>query len=706
MSMAGAALLPRLRDELVLSPGPASAEGWPTWTLLDPVRNRFFRLSWTAFEILSRWDAGDPAAVAAGVEAETTLEVSAADVEDLVRFLQSSHLLRPLGQGATAELERAFRASRPPWWRWLLHNYLFFRIPLVRPDRLLGRLLPWLGWAWSPGFLAATWAALAAGLVLAGRQWELFRATLVSTATLSGLVGYAAALAFAKVIHELGHALTARRLGCRVPTMGLAFLVMLPVLYTDTTEAWKLVSRRQRLAVAIAGIAAEAALAAWALLAWSLAPDGTLKGVAFMLATTTLVSTLLINTSPFMRFDGYFLLMDLLDMPNLHARASAMGRWQLREWLFGLGEPVPELLADGRRRLVVAFAFATWIYRLAVFLGIAVLVYHFFIKVVGILLFAVEISWFVVLPIGGELREWWRRRAHLPATRRGRRSLALAGAAVVAALVPWQARVNAPALLEARDHRVLYTPLPGRLVRLDLVQGAAVAAGQVLAVLDAPDQRYHLAQARARAAVLGWELSTVGADSSIREHEQELQQQLEATTAECTGLERQLARLDIRAPAAGIVVDVPPDLAVGQWLPAKERLGAVRAAAGAVVEAYVDEDDVGRIREGAAARFIPGEPGRSAVPARVTAIERSGSAALDLPQLASTDGGGVAARRVGTLVVPDRAVYRVRLDVVAPGFPAPAAQLRGRVVIDGERRSLMGRAFRTVAAVFLREAGM
>ncbi len=698
--------LPRLRDELVLLPGPVSAEGWPTWTLLDPVCNRFYRLSWTAFEILSRWDAGDAEAVAARVDAETTLDIAAADVEDLVQFLHSSNLLRPLGPAATRQLEQRTRAAQPPWWKWLLHNYLFIRIPLIRPDRLLGGLLPWVDWAWSRAFLLATLAALAVGLVLVGRQWALFQATLVSTASLDGLIGYAAALVFAKVIHELGHALTARRLGCRVPTMGLVLLVMIPMLYTDTTEAWKLVSRRQRLSVAIAGIAAEAALAAWAVLAWSLAPDGPVRTISFMLATTTLVSTLLINTSPFMRFDGYFLLMDTLDMPNLHARAAAIGRWQLREWLFGLGEPVPELLPPGRRRTLAAFAFATWIYRLTVFLAIAVLVYHFFIKVVGIVLFAVEVSWFLALPIIGELRQWWQRRAGVSATRRGRRSLLVAGAALVAALLPWQGHVDAPALLEAKDHRVLYTPLPGRLVQLHMVQGQAVAAGTVLAVLDSPDLRYRLAQATAKAAVLGWELSATGFESSFREHAQELRQQLEAATAECTGLQRQLARLDIRAPTDGIVIDVPPDLAIGQWLPAKERLGALRARAGAIIESYVDEDDVDRLAAGASARFIPGEPGRSAVPARVTAIERSGAAVLDLPQLASLDGGGVPARRGGHVVVPDRAVYRVRLDVAAPGFPAPDAQLRGRVVIDGDRRSLIGRALRKVAAVFLREAGM
>src|SRR5690606_28730458 len=105
--------------------------------------------------------------------------------------------------------------------------------------------------------------------------------------------------------------------------------------------------------------------------------------------------TLLINVSPFMRFDGYFILMDWLGFANLHGRSFALARWHLRKVLLGWRDPVPEAFAPRQQLSLILFAWATWLYRLVLFLGIAVLVYQFFIKLVGIFLFLVEIAWFV-----------------------------------------------------------------------------------------------------------------------------------------------------------------------------------------------------------------------------------------------------------------------------------------------------------------------
>ena len=184
---------------------------------------------------------------------------------------------------------------------------------------------------------------------------------------------------------------------------------MWPVLYTDTNDVWRLKNHRQRLAVSSAGVLTELGIALWATFLWVLVPDGLLRSMLFLLSTTTWVSTVLINVSPFMRFDGYFILMDALDMPNLHGRSFALARWKLREWLFALDEPRPEQLSPAREHGLIAFAWATWIYRLVVFLGIAVLVYHFAVKLVGILLFMVEILWFVLMPLRLELKAWAER---------------------------------------------------------------------------------------------------------------------------------------------------------------------------------------------------------------------------------------------------------------------------------------------------------
>src|SRR5690606_2711789 len=106
---------------------------------------------------------------------------------------------------------------------------------------------------------------------------------------------------------------------------------------------------------------------------------------------------------------GYFLLADFLQLPNLHARAFALARWHLREALFNLGESPPEQLSKRMQSGLILFAWATWIYRLFLFIGIALLVYHFFIKAMGIFLFAVEIAWFVLVPVWRETKEWGAR---------------------------------------------------------------------------------------------------------------------------------------------------------------------------------------------------------------------------------------------------------------------------------------------------------
>ncbi|MEO5374887.1 MAG: HlyD family efflux transporter periplasmic adaptor subunit [Alphaproteobacteria bacterium] len=696
-----AAALPPLRDELTLHPGPVGVDGAPTWTLHDPLRNQFFRLSWPAVEILSRWHLGTPDSVAAAASAETTLHVAPEDVVGVAEFLGKSQLLKPVGPTGTKRLLSIAEGSRTSWATWLLHHYLFFRIPLVRPDAVLGDTLPLVAWAGGRGFRLATLTALLVGVLLVGRQWDAFATTLVDHFSLGGMASFGVALAFAKVIHELGHAFTAKSLGCRVPTMGVAFLVMWPVLYTDVNEAWKLTDRRQRVLVGAAGILAELSLAAWATLAWALLPDGMARSMAFTLAATTWVSSLAINLSPFLRFDGYFLVMDWLDMPNLHGRSFALARWWLREVLFGLGEPVPERLPPRRRAALIAFAVGVWIYRLVLFLGIAILVYHFFIKVVGIFLFVVEIGWFVVKPVMMEVKEWHARAGRIVVSRRARVTFGLLSVLLLLAVVPWSGRVSAPALLKAGDHVVFYAPSPARLEEVAVHEGQGVTPGTIVARMANPDLDHRLAQAERRIAVLRYELGAIGFDEGFRGRSQATARELESALAERSAAEREKARLTLETPIGGIVTDLSLDLHSGQWVSAKDPILAVRATGPVIAEAYVGEDDLPRITSGMGALFIP-EGSGAAIPARVEAIDRTAARSLADPSLAAPFGGPIPARLDKHALVPDAALYRVRLGMADAAVPVI---LRGEVHIQGERRSLLGRAFRAVAAVVIREWG-
>ena len=698
--------LPALRQELGLFEAPPAEDGSPAWTLHDPAANRYYRIGWAAFEVLSRWHLGEAARIVAAIQGETALRLEEDDVAAVADFLSRNHLLEPMGREGLARLAAARQAVRHGWLTWLLHHYLFFRVPLFRPGRLLELGAPWVAFAYTPRFRAALAAVTLLGVYLVSRQWDRFAHTFSDYRHWSDLLAVGLALSFAKVLHEFGHAFTAQRYGCRVPTMGMAFLVMWPVLYTDTNEAWKLVSRRQRLAIGAAGILTELALAACATLLWSFMPDGAIRSGLFLLATSTWIITLGINASPFMRFDGYFLLSDWLDMPNLHGRAFALGRWWLRESLFGLGAPVPETFTPRRQVFLIAFAFGTWIYRLVLFLGIAFLVYHLFFKLLGILLLGVELGWFIFLPIWGELREWGRFRSTLAWNRQTRRTAGVAGVLLLLLILPWQAEVRAPAVLGAAEFQGLYAVSAATVQAPPVAAGTLVRAGDVLVELQAPDLRRRLLEARVQEQVLRRQLEQQPFDEQLRNEGAALGQRWQGAAAEAAGLAALVEQLTVRAPFDGRVVEANDSLVPGAWVAAREKLFFVAGTRGAQGEAYVDEGQKARLEKGGRATFVADLAEAGAAECRVADIDALGMLELDLPYVASPYGGQVPARKDSRdALVPLEPVFRVRLDA-CDAARAPLGELRGVAVLKGERQSFLGAAFRHVAAVLRREAGL
>lgn len=698
--------LPLLREELDLLPGPALPDGQPSWTLHDPVRQQFFRLDWSTFEILRRWWQGDAQAIAADVRAHTTLDLQPDDVDRVSEFLVGNQLTRPAPGRAAQWAERLQRQRGTPL-HWLLHHYLFFRVPLLRPDAWLTRWLPLARRFGHPAFAGLTLAALLLGLGQVAKQWDLFNASLVDAVSWQGLGAYAVALFCTKLLHELGHAFTAKHYGCRVPTMGVAFLVMWPVAYTDTNETWKLTDARQRLRVASAGIVTELFVAAWATLAWALLPDGAWRSAAFVLATTSWVATLAINASPFMRFDGYFILSDALDMPNLHGRSFALARWRLREALFDLGEPAPELLSPRRSRALIVFAWATWLYRAALFLGIALLVYHAFFKLLGMLLFAVEIGWFLLAPLRQEWQAWRQRWPQIRRRRRARWSAGLLLAMVLLACVPLPTRSTARALLRPADIWPVYVPGPAQLQQLPFRDGQPVPAGAELVRLHAPELATRRATLLARLDSQQWQAATSGFDASTRAQLLAGEEAVASVRAELASLEAELRGYAPLAPFAGRLRDVDPDLQVGQWLGRKERIGLlVRDDGRWLVETWLDEDMVRRVRVGDHALFVAPALPAQGLRLRIDAIARDTSRVLPRPELAAQAGGHLTAREKGGQLLPEHGAYHLTLALDGPPPAALGAQSwRGELSIAGQWEAPAARYARQAAAVLVRELG-
>jgi putative peptide zinc metalloprotease protein len=701
------ARLPSLRQELSLTSGAATPEGAPTWMLHDPAGNRFFQIGWPAFEMLSRWSLDDPEAIVASVNAETTLHLTMDDFESLVRMLHHQHLLVATSPADTGRLAASASAHKLSHAMWLLKHYLMIRVPLWRPMPFLRRFARYAEIAYRPAFWMGVVLMALTGLVLVSRRWDEFIHTFHGYADLRGLLAIGVAIGCAKVLHEFGHAFTAHRYGCRVPTMGIALLVMVPVLYTDTTEAWKVPGRAERLRIGAAGMLTELALAALATLAWSVLPDGPLRAGAFLLATTTWIGTLTINASPFMRFDGYFLLSDWLDMPNLHDRAFAFGRWWMRERLFGFHDPQPEPCALERRRFLIAFSFATWLYRLVVFFSIALVVYHAFFKALGLMLFFVEFGWFIARPIVREIAACWHRRADLHWRRETRRT-ALVGALLIGFFVlPWHGGVSAPAVLGPLRAQGLYAPEASYVTEQAPIarDGQHVHTGDVLAVLASPDLTHRLQAAQADEALLNWQVEQQSFDERLLEQGVALRRRWDAARETVAGLTAQVAQLTLRAPFDG-VVQTDDELAPGTWLPRGEHVFDVVGPTGVKGEAFVGEDDAARVAAGDRVDFVASLPELGAVRCRVTAVDRVNVATLDTPSLASIYGGPLPVQQQPSThqLVPLAATYRVRIGE-CPANEAWPREIDGTATIGGARQSFAWRALKHLASVFRREGG-
>lgn len=697
--------LPTLREELVLLPGPHNADGSPTWLLHDPPANRFYRLGWVEFEILSRWSLGSADAIVAAIGANSLLRPTTADVDEVLQFLLTHNLVIARGSTALARLaQMAEQASRRNVW-WLLKNYLFLRFPLLRPDRFLDATLPAVRWLGSRGFLLLSLLVGLLGVALVSRQWDVFLATFGYFFSVQGLFWAGLAIAAAKVVHEFAHAYVCKAQGCRVPSMGLAFLVLWPVLYTDASDAWKLRERQARLRIGAAGMLAEIVLAAYATLLWVFLPDGPVRSAVFLLATTTWILTLLINLNPFLRFDGYYLLSDLLRVPNLQARAFALARWRLREWLFGYGEPAPEYVPSRLRRVLLVYAYATWVYRFFLFLAIAVLVYLLFFKLLGLLLMVAELAWFIGRPIWLELREWASRRARLRLNRATLRTSVLLSAVLLVLIVPWKGGVTAPGYWRAEQQLRLYAPVAAQVDAVEVRPGSHVSTGQPLLLLSAPDLRHALDQGQRRIDSLRWQMAYQSVSADLQARVQVLDTELRGETAALAARAREHDQLTLSSGLDGRVAELLQPLRAGDWLAEGDWLMTLVAPEQGVVEAWVSEADLPRLRHDERARFYPADRQRTVIDLQLLRVDENATTTFSEPYLLSMFGGPIATRETSDgRWVPEVSVYRVLLVPVGESA-APSRITAGRVWLAVEPESLLMAAWRTVSGVVIRESG-
>ena len=487
--------LPPLREDLRISRGAPLLNGAPSWVIYDPIRHRFFQVGQRTIEMISNWSSGTVSRLESELQAKRALRVGAQEIRAVLEFLKSSDLLAETERGLAKSFDSRAAKQRTSLVQWALHRYIFFRVPLVRPNGFLQATWPIVRPLFSRGFVILTLLMLVLGLYLASRQFSDVLAHFRAAFSFEGAVTYAVALVVVKILHEMGHAYQAVARGLRVPVMGVAFIVLFPLLYTDTTDAWRLRTRRDRLMVDMGGIFVELSLAVYATVLWCFFPDGAARDAAFAVATVSWVFSLLVNLNPLMRFDGYYLLADALGVHNLQPRSFDMGKWALREAKFGLGDPAPEKQSRRMRVFMIFYCYAIWIYRFFLFVAIALIVYTLFFKALGIILFLAEIAFFIAAPVLREVKVWFGMRKRISRSWRSWLTLGVFLALLVLAAWPMSRRIHVPAVLDEARQQAIYASVNGQLQEVHVTEGDEVRAGDLLFSFEDPELPLNIQQA-------------------------------------------------------------------------------------------------------------------------------------------------------------------------------------------------------------------
>ncbi len=499
----------RLRLRRDLSIEPHKYEGRTYFVIKDPISLRYYRLKENEHFLLQFMDGGHTLEDAQkAYEAQYRPDrLKLEDVEGFAQQLINGGLAQNDSPRRQAALRAAQEEARQEWIQ-TFTNILYIKIPIIDPDRLLGRMVPWLGWIFTPLFLMASIVLMGSAIGLVAVNFNKFLDKLpdyhefFSFKTVVYLWG---ALAVVKVIHEFGHGLSCKKFGGEVHEMGFLLLCLSPALYCNVSDAWTLPNKWHRIIISAAGIYVELVIAAIATWVWWYTPTQPfIHNLALAMMVVCSVSTVVFNANPLMRYDGYYVLADWLEIPNLRERSNRFLSNLVLDWCLGVEVQPESYMALWRRILFVFYAITSYVYKWLVTFGIIWFFTAFLkpykLEVVGEMLAVAAVASMLCWPIY-RLGKNIYKRGRLPDMKRWRvvaTGLALTAVVLFLALVPLPLnKVRGKGLVEALPDASakVFVRYPGVLEKLNVHTGQKVEQGEELAVFRNIELEQRLAEA-------------------------------------------------------------------------------------------------------------------------------------------------------------------------------------------------------------------
>ncbi len=642
------------------------------------------------------------------------------DLESFARQLVTAGLVQHEAGGAGKHLFQRRAKQRRLRRIAALTNILYWKIPIFDPDRILTWMYGYLWWIFTWWFFAASVGLMLAALfhVLVHfqafydkmpRYQEFFAINTVLYMWLS--------LGCVKVIHEFGHGLSCKAFKGECHEMGVLLMCLSPALYCNVTDAWTVADKWKRIIISFAGIYVELVIAAIATFVWWYTPHlPTVNNIAMCLMVLCSVSTVVFNANPLMRFDGYYMMADWLEIPNLRDRSNRFLMGLFQEKCLGIEIPPEPYMAPGRKVLFVTYATSSYVYRWVVTFSVIWFLSGFLgpqLKILSQMLAIASLASMFIWPVYRAVKNV-RQRGRLPDMKAKR---VYATAAVAAALVAGFLFVPIPVGRVKELGLVAVDPgsadnvgltEPGILTSLHVEEGQWVSRGQLLAKFDSRELREQRAQAAAKRDEQQAVADKLAQAESVVDPKERDQVRMEAKKAqdEADNQAKMVKLLDNRlrelsaltAPRDGVVMGLPQRSEVGKLFERNYQQGKPVCTVGdptkLIVKVPVSAVDYKLLKEDlppggelTAAVYVKGRTDHIFT-GKVRRLPESDAKQIPVP-LTQRGGGSVAVKQSGEggrEVTPVAQVYLVEVELVDPdGTVRPGALVD--VKIHGQWRS-------------------
>lgn len=543
------------------------------WIVKDPIGMKYYRFQEEEYFILKSLD-GTKSLDSIKDEFEAEFPPQKITLEEIQSFIgqlhQSSLIVVGVPNQGHELLKRRTKRRRKEIIA-AASNVLAIRFKGVDPNRFFDKLVPYVKWCVHPITLICCLMLMASALLLVGIEFDHFRSKLPEFQQFFGpgnLLLLSVTLFFTKVLHEFGHGLSCKALGGECHELGVMILVLTPCLYCNVSDSWMLPSKWKRAGIGIAGVFVECTLASICTFIWWFTNENMLHYLCLNVMFLSSVSTIVFNLNPLLRYDGYYILSDLLEIPNMRQKATKIMAQKARVWFLGMEEREDPFLPKRNQALFAMYTVAAGMYRWVVTASILFFVYKFFdgygLKILAQIIAAMSLYGLLIAPLVKIVKFFWVP-GRIYRVKKSRFYTSLAAFLTLIGLfcfLPLPYSIYAPAVLELRSDdastaNVLAPKSGGVLQEICVDDGDAVKAGDKLAVLKNPRLDLELLALQGQRRETEREIQMCEQLGNDQEAVARLKETTERHAGLCKAIEAlqiERTRLTLTAPIDGVVV--------------------------------------------------------------------------------------------------------------------------------------------------------